>query len=229
MVREVLLLVVTNYVMNIRRRFNGSATFDSEIVAAKRVTSDSAALGVCFEAHLEALHGGGLRPAGLRPGQQEIEAGREEECTALALRETLQPLFILALLISARNVSSGNDGAVGEVHQLCALYGADGLKAAQAALLANPSIPKPERMQNFDAARRAFEQGPPVPAAKRASVTANLSSSNNNSRSSSSRSSRSSSRSSSSSSSSSAKAPPPPKARFCHRRFLSRRELNFCS
>lgn len=153
LVKEVLLLVVTNYVMNIRRRFNGSNTFDSEIVAAKRVTNDSRALAVFFEGFLEPLYDGGLR---CRDAPVALD-GMFEEYTLQALKEALGPLFSLALLISSRQTNT----VKAEVQALCALYGIDGLKASQAALLGNPSITKQERMQNIEAARHLFEEGPP--------------------------------------------------------------------
>jgi hypothetical protein len=44
------------------------------------------------------------------------------------------------------------------VRKFCDLYGLDGLRAVQAAFYSNPSIPKNERIQNADAARKLFEQ-----------------------------------------------------------------------
>jgi hypothetical protein len=47
------------------------------------------------------------------------------------------------------------------VRKFCDLYGLDGLRAVQAAFLSNPSVPKNERHQNAEAAKKLYEQSLP--------------------------------------------------------------------
>jgi hypothetical protein len=83
--KEIVLQVVMNYIMHMRKRFNGSTTFDNEIISSRIVSSDHAALRAFFEQHNAELTRGGLR-ANSPIGEKSLD-------------DALQPLLDLGVLI----------------------------------------------------------------------------------------------------------------------------------
>eukprot|EP01031_Cornospumella_fuschlensis_P050624 gene50624-61922_t len=142
LLREMLHRVVVQYVMSLRRKVSESVgrenifTFTNELLAAKKIIQDRVLLQDHFEKFIPLL-----RMAGVK--------------TKEMLADELEPLQYLTKLITCRTFAT----VEADCRALYTKYGIDGLRACQAALLCNPSLPKQDRQANFDAAKKLFDTG----------------------------------------------------------------------
>jgi hypothetical protein len=157
-VKETLVALINNYVMALRRRTNGVFTFSSEILAANRIINDKTTIEGFFELYSDTLRKGGLK--GGKRGAATKAAASSSGVTLTTfslLTDEMEPLINLARVVSSRNPSSKDNEGNRDAKALFERWGVDGLRVVQAAILANPSVSRPEKTTNVEGAKRLFD------------------------------------------------------------------------
>lgn len=144
--------------MALRRRINGTFTFSSEILAANRIINDKTTIEGFFELYSDTLRKGGLK-GGKRGAATKAAASMSNMAltTFSLLTDEMEPLINLARVVSSRNPSSKDNEGNRDAKALFERWGVDGLRVVQAAIMANPSVSKPEKTLNVDGAKRLFD------------------------------------------------------------------------
>lgn len=139
--------VVTYYAMSLRKRVQGNFVFGSEIVAAKVIFSDKEVIEGFFEDYFEEIGIAILQDSDKESKSSFSSAGQSK------LTEEMSALGSLASVIGARSAN----GIERDLKVLFVRWKGDGLKVAQAAFLANPSLNKTDRTNNIETAKKVFD------------------------------------------------------------------------
>jgi hypothetical protein len=140
LLKEMLHTVTIYYIMSLRRKValctrpNEPFTFTNELLAAKKIIQERLQLQDFFDKFLPLLRHGGVKSKD-------------------ALSEELEGLQSLTKIVTCRHFSSAEH----DCKLLFGRYGVDGLRLAQVGFLCNPSIPRNDRQNNVDAAKRLFD------------------------------------------------------------------------
>lgn len=134
-------LILGRYIMTLRKRSNGVYTFKSEVQAGNQVINDQAVIEGFFEAQLKNV----------------VTSEKTKELYEDLLVQKMEIMLFFARTLTAKNFTITSVEAA--TRGLFARFGGDGLKVVQAAVLANPNIPKEKKPETLEVVRGLFESG----------------------------------------------------------------------